>query len=219
MEGGQTESIPGRRGRTPSAEDLASPRVIFRIDGSGERREVAPTPARSSERVLPERSRQVLSSAGFGARQAATRRNAMKTSAIGIAMAAVIVAGTAALAVDARQGRRTGMPMYITATEVTLKGEVTEVTTQTGRRGMSGIHVTLKGDAAPVDVHLGPAAYLEQRHFEVAKGDVIEVVGSKVTVAGAEAVLARTVKKGETVTVLRDENGVPKWARAGRGGW
>jgi hypothetical protein len=143
----------------------------------------------------------------------------MKTSAIGIAVAAVILAGTAAFAVDARQGRRTATPTYDAATEVTLKGEVTDVTTQTGRHGMSGIHVTLKGDAAPVDVRLGPADYLEQQHFQVIKGDVIEVVGSKVTIAGAEAVLARTVKKGETPVVLRDENGMPKWARTRRGGW
>jgi hypothetical protein len=133
-------------------------------------------------------------------------------------MAAGILAGSAPLAVDARQGRRMRMPMYDTATEVTLKGEVTEVTTETGRRRMSRIHVTLQGDAGPVVVHPGPAAYLEQQHFEVAKGDVIQVVGSKMTVARSVAVLARTVKKGETVTVLRDENGVPKWARAGRGG-
>lgn len=141
----------------------------------------------------------------------------MRTRTIGFALAVLLAAVAAALAVEPRQGGPAGMPMYDKATEVTVQGEVTAVTTVAGRRGMSGIHVTMNAEGGPVEVHLGPATYLEEQHFRVAKGDVIEVVGSRVTINGSVAVLARTVKKGETVVVLRDENGVPKWARGGRG--
>jgi hypothetical protein len=42
------------------------------------------------------------------------------------------------------------------------------------------------------------------------------VVGSKVTMAGQEVVIAREIKKGDQVLTLRDAKGVPLWA--GRGG-
>jgi hypothetical protein len=104
--------------------------------------------------------------------------------------------------------------MYDKATEVTVRGEVTEVTTVQGSRSKSGVHVTVAGDTGTVTVHLGPASYLETQNLTLAKGDVVEIVGSKVQVAGEEVVVARTVKKGETTTVLRDENGLPLWSRA-----
>lgn len=43
-------------------------------------------------------------------------------------------------------------------------------------------------------------------------GDVIEVKGSRVTVAGKQVVIAAEVKKGDALLKLRDDSGVPVWS-------
>jgi hypothetical protein len=49
-----------------------------------------------------------------------------------------------------------------------------------------------------------------------AKGDNIEVTGAKVKYEGADAVLAREVKKGDKTLTLRNAAGIPQWSQ-GRG--
>ena len=65
------------------------------------------------------------------------------------------------------QGRRPSAPMYDTTTEVRLTGtvEAVENITRPGRasRGMGGLHLTLKAAAESIEVHLGPAAFLQRR--------------------------------------------------------
>jgi hypothetical protein len=76
--------------------------------------------------------------------------------------------------------------------------------------------VTLKTDGGSLDVHLGPTDYWKKNGFELAKGDSIEVSGSKSKVDGTEILLAREVKKGDKAVVLRNAQGVPAWSRAHR---
>jgi hypothetical protein len=103
--------------------------------------------------------------------------------------------------------------MYNPATVETLSGTVESVDKVTPMKGMhSGIHLTLKTDKGNIDVHLGPEWYIERLDTKIEKGDKIEVKGSKVTVAGKPAVIAAEVKKGDSVLVLRDDNGIPAWA-------
>jgi len=121
-----------------------------------------------------------------------------------------------------------GMPMYDKATEATIVGVVDKVIEEAGmmrgRAGMqgamggamTGIHVMLKTDAGDIEVHLGPSTFLKEKELTVATGDRLEVIGSKVTMMGAPAFLARQVKKGDATVVLRDESGRPLWAM-GRG--
>jgi len=65
-------------------------------------------------------------------------------------------------------------------------------------------------------VHLGPTGFLAKSGFTLAKGDHIEVLGSRVKVGATDALLAREVLKDGKTLVLRDANGIPKWSR-GRG--
>jgi DNA/RNA endonuclease YhcR with UshA esterase domain len=60
--------------------------------------------------------------------------------------------------------------------------------------------------------HLGPTNFLTQKGFTFAKGEQIEVTGSSVKYNGADAVIAREVKKGDKTVTLRDKKGVPEWA-------
>ena len=58
---------------------------------------------------------------------------------------------------------------------------------------------------------------MTQSGFTFAKGDQIEVVGSRVKFGDADVLLAREVQKDGKTLVLRDANGIPKWSRARRG--
>lgn len=116
------------------------------------------------------------------------------------------------------RGSGTGTSMYDPKTEVTVKGTIEDVQQFTGRRGWSGTHLALKTDAATFDVHVGPSAYIDQQKFTFAKGDMIEVVGSKVTIADKESLLAREITKEGKTLVLRNAQGIPQWSRGRRRG-
>ncbi len=116
------------------------------------------------------------------------------------------------------QGPRAGgnMRMYDPATETNLKGTVEAVTQQT-RGQMMGTHLTVKAAEETREVMLGPANFITGKGFAFAKGDSIEVTGSRITMGAIEFVIAREViKDGKTLT-LRDKTGKPEWAGTGMG--
>ncbi len=53
-------------------------------------------------------------------------------------------------------------------------------------------------------------------NFTFATGDQVEVIGSKVKMDGADAVLAREVKKGGKTLTLRNARGIPAWSKGKR---
>ena len=106
---------------------------------------------------------------------------------------------------------------YEKATEMTLQATVEAVTERAegGRSGM-GIHLLVQANATSYDVHIGPQFFLAERQWTFARGDRIEITGSKVKFEGMDAVIAREVKRGGQTLVLRDSAGVPKWSGGGR---
>lgn len=103
--------------------------------------------------------------------------------------------------------------MYNPATVETVTGTVQSVQKTTPMKGMQyGIHLSLKTDKETIPVHLGPGWYIERQDRTIAKGDSVEVKGSRVTMNGKAVIIAAEVKKGDEVLTLRDENGVPMWA-------
>jgi hypothetical protein len=109
------------------------------------------------------------------------------------------------------QGRG-GPRHYDPKTETTVKGTVTDVQQPTGRRGAwTGTHLIVKTDGGDLDVHVGPSSYISEKQFSFAKGDAVEVVGSKVTIEGKEVVLAREITKDGKTLILRDAQGIPQW--------
>ncbi len=110
--------------------------------------------------------------------------------------------------------------IYDPATETTVKGTV-EAVRQVRRwrnRAWAGTHLTLKTESGTFDVHVGPSAYVEKQDFTFAKGDEIEVIGSKVTYKGKDAIVAREIMKDGKTLTLRDADGFPAWAHQRRGG-
>ncbi len=115
--------------------------------------------------------------------------------------------GCAALAQGAH-----GQRNYDPKTETTVKGTVKEVQQQTGRHGWNGTHLILETGSGQLPVHVGPSAYIAQKQFAFAQGDQIEVLGSKVLLAGKETLLAREITKQGKTLVLRNAQGYPEWA-------
>jgi DNA/RNA endonuclease YhcR with UshA esterase domain len=110
------------------------------------------------------------------------------------------------------QGRG-GIRHYDPKTETTVKGTITEVQQPASMRGGStGVHLFLKTDTGDLEVHASPSSYVSQKQFSFTKGEAIEVVGSKVTIAGKEVILAREITKDGKTLVLRNAQGVPQWS-------
>lgn len=102
--------------------------------------------------------------------------------------------------------------LYNPSTETTVQGQVSRVDSVTGRHGWSGIHLTVEARDVKYDVHVGPAAYVEQHGFKFTAGDQVDIVGSEVTYNGAKSLIAREIKKDGKTLVLRDKQGFPQWA-------
>ena len=109
-----------------------------------------------------------------------------------------------------------GMRNYNPQAEVTVKGTVEDVQQITGKRGFSGTHLTVNTGNETLAVHAGPSSYISQKGFSFAKGDTIEVLGSKVNLNGKPAILAREITKDGRTLVLRNAQGIPEWSSGRR---
>jgi hypothetical protein len=132
-----------------------------------------------------------------------------------VAFACTIVVFAASPLLGQGAGGGQGGPRYDPATETTVTGTVEAVEQITppgrGRRGMGGTHLVLTTGAGPLEVHLGPTAFLQEKKVVITKGDTLEILGSRVTVEGEPVFLAREVKKGSSAWTLRDGAGLPLW--------
>lgn len=147
----------------------------------------------------------------------------MKKKAIRFLLAALSVVLMASLAVAApwkgwRGSGGWGMGgayqrQYNPATIESVSGEIMSVDKVMPMKGMdSGIHLMLNTGTETVSVNLGPSWYIERLDTKIAKGDQVEVKGSRVKIAGKPAIIAAEVKKGDEVLKLRDDSGIPAWA-------
>jgi len=140
----------------------------------------------------------------------------MKLLVKGMNLAAATLVVSVVLTSAQGPNARKNMRMYDPATEMTLKGTV-EAVTQPTRGQMMGTHLTVKAGDETQEIMLGPTRFIKSKDFSFAKGDSVEVTGSKVTMGGTGYVIAREViKDGKTLT-LRDKSGTPQWAGSGMG--
>jgi hypothetical protein len=132
--------------------------------------------------------------------------------------AALFIAGLGSLgAAQSSPTARQGSRMYDVKTETTITGTVESVENITGaggrgRRGMGGTHLVVKSENDTVEVHVGPAAYLAEKGITLAKGDTLEILGSRVKVDNETVLIARQIKKGDNTWTLRDASGRPAWS-------
>lgn len=105
------------------------------------------------------------------------------------------------------------VPSYDPTQEVRVKGEVLEVKNyDCPISGTMGAHLVLQTAEGVVEVHLAPAAFLSEYQMSFAKGDKVEILGTKVTFHDAPALLARRVTREQCEYFFRDAKGRPLWA-------
>ena len=135
----------------------------------------------------------------------------MKNTKSSIFAIAVVLA-CSSMALGQGRGPGKGMSNYDPKTEVTVKGTVEEVQQQQGKHGWMGTHLLLKTNSGSLDVHVGPSEYISENHFSFAKGDEIEVTGSKVVMQNKDTLLAREIMKDGKTLTLRNAQGIPAWS-------
>lgn len=136
-----------------------------------------------------------------------------------IALAASLAWPSAASGQTGRAAGRGQTRGYDATTETTLRGTVAEVknvTSRAGGRGMQGMHIVVNAGSETVDVHLGPSWYAKEQNVSLRPGDVVTIVGSRVTIQESKVLIAKRIDKGGTVWTFRDAVGRPLWAGRGR---
>ena len=102
-------------------------------------------------------------------------------------------------------------PAFEPKTVETLEGEIVDVTRMEHGKGIVGVHIMLKTDKESVEVHLGPACFVDNLDLKVAKGDRATVKGSRVKTMRGPAVLTQEITTNGKTTTLRTADGAPAW--------
>ncbi len=106
-----------------------------------------------------------------------------------------------------------GLPKYDAKTELTLKKAIVQdVKEVTLPNGQNRFRLIVKAGADTYEVCLCPKAFLQVLDAQFAKGDEVDILGSKVQEGENTLILAREVVKGNNTLVLRDKNGEPVWS-------
>ena len=124
----------------------------------------------------------------------------------------LIVLLVAALPLAVAQSTSKSGPKYDLANELKLKGTVEDIKL-IGAGDAQDTHLMLRADKGLVEICLCPAKFLTEMDMKFAKGDKLEVTGSKAkeNADGTEVILAREIVRGETTLVLRDKQGGAVW--------
>jgi hypothetical protein len=102
-------------------------------------------------------------------------------------------------------------PRYDPIAEVDISGTVISVREVPRGSALSGLHLVVSTENGEIESYLGPADFIREFDVTFAKGDRVNIVGSRVTFRGTRVVLARQVRKGDVCLYLRDDNGYPNW--------
>jgi len=126
-----------------------------------------------------------------------------------LSLTAIIMLSIAPLALAQKADTKKPAAKYDVATEVKLKGTVEEVKVDPAEN--EGTHLILKSGADTMLIHVGPPEFLKEYDINLAKGDQVSVLGSKLTIDGTDEVLAKEITKGDNTATLRDRKGTPVW--------
>ena len=103
-------------------------------------------------------------------------------------------------------------PAYNAASEVTLQGVVEDVKNfYCPVSGDDGTHLTIATSQGRVQVHVAPSRFLGGKQWQFFRGDEVEVVGTPIVFQGNQALIARTIVRGNKEMALRRMDGKPLW--------
>lgn len=104
----------------------------------------------------------------------------------------VVVAVAATVASQNAPPSFTVIPKYDLTTDVLVKGVVVDTNDHLCPiSGGVGSHLVLETADGALEVHLGPTKFVNEYQLILARGDNIEVLGSRVIIAGRESLLSR----------------------------
>jgi hypothetical protein len=104
---------------------------------------------------------------------------------------------------------------YQRAAEKTITGTIKAVVAFPAEDGSVGVHFDLKTAEGLVSVHVGPAMYIGQQNAFFFADDEVEIIGTRTYEDGNVAFWAKAIQKGNTLIVLRNDEGTPKWTVTG----
>jgi len=103
-------------------------------------------------------------------------------------------------------------PRYDAAAEMTIHGVVQDVRNfYCPISGDEGTHLIVATEKGTIEVHLAPTRFLNGRRWQFFRGDEVDVVGSRIAYRGREALIARTIARGNQTVALRKADGKPLW--------
>jgi hypothetical protein len=105
------------------------------------------------------------------------------------------------------------VPKYDPTKEAKFSGIVEEVRDRACPvSGAVGSHIVLKlKDGSTIEVHLATTKFVKAYDLVFAKGDQVEVTGTRVVFEGVETIFAREVRRGDDTFEFRDREGKPIW--------
>jgi len=120
-----------------------------------------------------------------------------------------------ALTLRAAPGGTTGAeqePRYDPASVVDVEATVLEVRdAPQNKTSAKGIFLLVKTERETIDVYVGPADFLKDFDIVFARGDRVQIIGSRVRSGEGYLILAREVRRRERTLYLRTRNGEPNW--------
>lgn len=128
-----------------------------------------------------------------------------------VRMLVAILALAVPMAFAQKNSDAPAMPKYDVSKEVKIKGTIEEVTEMTMAKGEAGVHLMVKTATETIEVRLCPSGYLKDFEIAFAKGQTVEVTGSKLKIDDKDVILAREVVQGNNTLTLRDKSGAPVW--------
>jgi hypothetical protein len=144
------------------------------------------------------------------------RWKAMNTATLSLALLLAFGASSAFATDKAASTKTEPEVRYDAATVVDVKATVVSIREVAKTEPLDGVYLTLKTEAGALkteilEVYVGPVDFVKTFGITFAKGDQIQVLGSRVKVDGVDLILAREVTRKETTLILRDKNGEPFW--------
>lgn len=106
---------------------------------------------------------------------------------------------------------------YDATHEIAIKGTVEGIVEARSTEDISGAHLFVTTAQGTVDAHLGPSSAWEPQSMTLAPGNAVELTGVFVNFNGKSVLLARTLKSGNLIIVLRNEHGFLAHADGPRG--
>ncbi|GAB4229293.1 MAG: hypothetical protein Tsb0021_07050 [Chlamydiales bacterium] len=96
---------------------------------------------------------------------------------------------------------------------VAFSGRVAEVVQVPHPGGvMYGIHISVEDNDKLIQVHLGPAWFLEMIGLDLQQGEEVRIKGSLVNFnEDVQFVIASEIAVDDTIYTLRNNEGVPEW--------